>query len=251
MSKITLISRDFGKAASGYHKKAILQRTIASELAEKLVPHLSEGMRYADIGCGTGFLAEALDIPMMGVDIAPEMLEQAEALYESCYEADMNALPFEADSMDALLSSSTLQWANDIERTFNEWDRVTKPGGLIAFATFSYGTLRKLTEAFEMADEPHRILDFTMAEDFRDCLTQKGYEMVVYENKHHTQNHANFIAVLKSMKEIGAGLKPEKPRYLSKAALKKVEGYYRYLATQDDLLMSHWEVTTIIARKPA
>lgn len=101
--------------------------------------------RVADIGCGTGILADRVarevrpDV-VFGVDLADGMLAQA-ARRSSVVQwttAPAEQLPFEDGSLDAVVTTSAFHWFNQ-PAALREFHRVLTPGGVAAVATLSPG----------------------------------------------------------------------------------------------------------------
>ena len=94
------------------------------------------GALVADVGTGTGFLAEAaLDAGarVIGVDISDAMLAQVSArLAGKPFEArhgDTQALPLATGEADAVVANMVLHHAMDPQAVIHEMTRILKPGG--------------------------------------------------------------------------------------------------------------------------
>jgi ubiquinone/menaquinone biosynthesis C-methylase UbiE len=91
--------------------------------------------RALDVGTGAGALAIAL-APLVrsvvGVDIVPELLEEARRRAPEnveLVEADATALPYERGSFDLVCTSRTLHHVPRPELVIAEMNRVLRPGG--------------------------------------------------------------------------------------------------------------------------
>lgn len=100
------------------------------------------GERILDIGCGCGldsFIAAMLAGPegrVVGLDITREMLAWARSAQAaagvanlSFYEGSAEALPFEDESFDVVLSNGVLNLVPDKDIALREIARVLNPGG--------------------------------------------------------------------------------------------------------------------------
>jgi ubiquinone/menaquinone biosynthesis C-methylase UbiE len=106
---------------------------------------LGPGETVLEVGCGTGVLGRWLaqrtggENPIVGVDINPFFLREAEALVridrlESVIqfkEGSAEELPFSDNSFDVAFSSTVIQRVN-ADLLLKEIVRVTKPGGRVA-----------------------------------------------------------------------------------------------------------------------
>jgi ubiquinone/menaquinone biosynthesis C-methylase UbiE len=96
------------------------------------------GMLVADVGTGTGFLAEAaLDAGarVIGIDPSEGMLDQVRGRFAGRpFEAragEVDALPLGAGEVDAVLANMVLHHAPDPPAAIREMARVLKPGGTL------------------------------------------------------------------------------------------------------------------------
>ena len=135
----TWIAGDFGQIAKFYVDDAA---AFISRLG------LKPGTKLLDVACGTGNLAlpaARLGANVTGVDIAPNLVEQAraraagEGLTAQFDEGDAEALPYDDASFDAVVTMFGAMFAPRPEMVAAELKRVTKPGGLIAMANWTPG----------------------------------------------------------------------------------------------------------------
>lgn len=96
------------------------------------------GMVVADVGTGTGFLAElALDAgaTVIGIDNSEGMLDQVRTRFAGRpFEArvgDTAALPLRAGEVDAVLANMVLHHAEDPPAAIREMARALRPGGTL------------------------------------------------------------------------------------------------------------------------
>ncbi len=103
-----------------------------------LLGGLPAGSRVADVGCGPATMVRDLldrGYDVIGLDIAPKMIEDARrrfaseprARFEVC---PADTLPLPEGSMDAVLAMGLMEYLNDEESVLREIARVLRPGGL-------------------------------------------------------------------------------------------------------------------------
>lgn len=135
--RATWIAGDFGEIAKAYAPGAV-------EFVESL--NLQPGARVLDVACGTGNLAlpaARLGAVVTGVDIAPNLIEQArenakrEGLTAQFDEGDAENLPYADASFDAVITMFGAMFAPRPDLVAAELKRVTKPGGIIAMANWT------------------------------------------------------------------------------------------------------------------
>jgi SAM-dependent methyltransferase len=145
--------------------KELKQRIKAAWMAGdfgKLAPHIQQeaeafvgrlelkpGMKVLDVGCGTGnqsLPAARTGAMVTGVDIAPNLLEQAakraqeESLNIRFQEADVEALPFGDGEFDVVMSMFAAMFAPRPQVVAAELVRVCRRGGLVAMANWIPGS---------------------------------------------------------------------------------------------------------------
>jgi SAM-dependent methyltransferase len=159
----------------------------AAEFIERL--NLQPGMRVLDAACGTGNLA----VPaarkgaiVTGVDIAPNLLEQAraraaaEGLKIQFDEGDVENLPYPDASFDAVVSMFGAMFAPRPDVTAAELKRVCRPGGFIAMANwvpdrFVAEMFKANTKYVTPPDVPPPLLwgdEATLRERFREGISE-------------------------------------------------------------------------------
>jgi ubiquinone/menaquinone biosynthesis C-methylase UbiE len=103
-------------------------------------------MKVLDVACGTGntaLPAARRGAVVTGVDIAPNLLEQArenarrEGLQIQFDEGDAEALPYEDESFDAVVTMFGAMFAPRPELVASELKRVCRPRGFIAMANWT------------------------------------------------------------------------------------------------------------------
>jgi SAM-dependent methyltransferase len=135
----TWMAGDFGVIAS-YNVK--LGELFVSRIG------IQPGMKVLDVACGTGnttIPAARAGAAVTGVDIAPNLLEQARAraakdgLSIQFDEGDAESLPYPDAAFDVVLSMFGAMFAPRPEVTATELLRVCRPGGTIAMGNWTPG----------------------------------------------------------------------------------------------------------------
>jgi SAM-dependent methyltransferase len=133
----TWMAGDFGQIARYAEKSAL-------EFVDRL--NIVPGMRVLDVACGTGNTAIPVakkGAQVTGVDIAPNLLEQArarasaEGVSASFEEGDAEQLPFADGSFDLVISMFGAMFAPRPDKVAAELVRVCRPSGHIAMANWT------------------------------------------------------------------------------------------------------------------
>ena len=117
-------------------------------IAAKLVDAAGVGRddTVLDVACGTGNVALTASLRgahVTGIDITPAMIEEARkratvlGVEVDWQEGDAAALPFEDDTFDVTLSCLGHMFVPDADAAGSELVRVTRPGGRVAFTSWT------------------------------------------------------------------------------------------------------------------
>ena len=136
-TRATWMAGDFGKIARSYEPGA-------AEFINRL--NIQPDEQVLDVACGTGNLA----IPaarngaqVTGIDIAPNLVEQAQAwahtegLAIRFEEGNAEQMPYAAASFDTIVTMFGAMFAPRPDATAGELVRVCRPGGRIAMANWT------------------------------------------------------------------------------------------------------------------
>ncbi|MFN8445756.1 MAG: class I SAM-dependent methyltransferase [Caldilineaceae bacterium] len=136
-TKATWMAGDFGKIAKSYE-------VGASEFIARL--NFRPGERVLDVACGTGNLtipAARSGAKVTGIDIAPNLVEQAQAwahnegLAIRFEEGNVEQMPYSDGSFDAVVSMFGAMFAPRPEATATELMRVCRSGGRVVMANWT------------------------------------------------------------------------------------------------------------------
>jgi SAM-dependent methyltransferase len=140
--RATWIAGDFGEIAKSY---AIGAEEFVNGL-EFNEDDYKAAVTVLDVACGTGNLAlpaARRGAVVTGVDIAPNLIEQArenakrEGLDIKFDEGDVENLPYQDGSFNAVITMFGAMFAPRPEVTAAEITRVVRPGGVIAMANWT------------------------------------------------------------------------------------------------------------------
>ena len=140
------VSSEFSKYATHYNSYNVIQQKVADKLLSFVT---SEPKNILDLGCGSGTLAKKITWKyekLIAVDFAPRMLElhpkskNIETIYGNFNDENLFELLKEY-KFDYILSASSLQWANDMEKTFQQLQALEVPLALAVFTANTFKTL--------------------------------------------------------------------------------------------------------------
>jgi malonyl-CoA O-methyltransferase len=206
VDKIDLAAR-FGKAASHYDQYAQIQQLIGEYLLG-LLPQQNYEVAL-DLGCGTGFFLQKLQ-PLCGrlfaLDLSMGMLATAAG---KCPAAgllcgDAEQLPLSHGVVDLVFSSLALQWCESLPQALSEIHRVLRPGGRLAFATLSSGSLAELRRAWQQVDSLDHVNAFIQEDTLKSLCIEQEFTLEQWHCERHVLHYPSLRELLMGLKGIGA-----------------------------------------------
>jgi malonyl-CoA O-methyltransferase len=224
------IAKAFG-AASEYDRHARVQRMVARHLADRIAAlPLPANPRVLEIGCGTGFLTQALIERGLGgswlvTDIAPEMvgrcrtrLGKRPGLKFAVLDGESGTPPG-AGGFDLICSSLAMQWFADPAPALARFAGWLAPGGRAMLTTLAAGTFSEWRTAHLLAGEEPATPEYPDAAALQAMLPP-GSPPVRIER--YLERHADAVDFLKDLRAIGAHRPRDRRRPLGFAAMRKV-----------------------------
>lgn len=223
------VAHRFSKAAAKYNSIASIQRVIAEQALANL-PKALQG-EALDIGCGTGIHTQALvkkGATVTGVDIAKGMLAQARKMYSAPIFVQGSAvdLPFVDSAFSTVFSSMALQWVSDTHLVANEIARVLKRGGVAELAIMVAGSFNELRTARKVAQLPQADTFMPTTSHWLNGFKQSSLDLQRVITKDYIDSHSDIMALLHSVKGVGAGETGQKQPPLTRRDIKKLAMAY-------------------------
>ena len=190
--------KEFSKRAFSYNEYNIIQKKVAKRLLSKIKNHPK---KILDLGCGRGEIFKNIDWEIekfIGVDISSNMCSlhpkpKKGAILNFDFE-DEKLFPILKQHMpyDLVISSSSLQWARDIGKVFEEISKISKN---IAFSIFTDKTFKTI---YEISSIDSFLLS---SEEILDKLL--GYFEFEYEIKEYKLNFEDNLSKFRYIKRSG------------------------------------------------
>ncbi|MEE9551991.1 MAG: malonyl-ACP O-methyltransferase BioC [Gammaproteobacteria bacterium] len=258
----TKVAVSFDAAAAHYEQRAILQKTIAERLVERLELVNVNPTNIIDLGSVTGMAARMLaqkynHARILQLDISHQMLIQSRRLSPRFFSrhsfvcGDVEYLPVDSLTADLIFSSLTLQWCNDLDLAFVEAKRALRTNGLFIFATLGPDTLKELRESWAVVDDNIHVNSFFDMHDIGDALVRAGMEGVVMDVENIKLTYKDSLDLMRELKILGAhNVNINRHKALTgKGKLERViQEYEKY--RENDTLPVNYEVVYGQAWKP-
>ena len=209
------IAASFNRVAAHYETHAVLQKTVAKRLLERLQLIKVKPKLIIDLGSGTGFAARRLaklyrSAHLYQIDIALNMLLQAKAKSPRFFSkqhyicGDLEQLSVRDHSTDLIFSSLLLQWCSDLPQALVKIKQALRPQGLFLFTTLGQDTLRELRASWAKVDTATHINPFLDMHDIGDALVRAGFVEPVIDVEQITMLYDDGQAVMRELKNLGA-----------------------------------------------
>jgi malonyl-CoA O-methyltransferase len=234
----------FSRAADTYGQYNRIQREVARHLVSNYLP--SNLGTILDLGCGSGVLSAELQRAgvdydtLIGVDLSESMLsrhscDEKTELLQGNFNDPAFLHTLGERGVRTVLSSSSLQWATDLDLTFQSLSTL---GERAAFAIFTAGTFRTL----------HRYLGVTSP--IRDFGTVQGlleryYDVDRIERRLYRLDFQSQEELFRYIK--GSGVTGGSPT-LSVAVVRRLLREYPYRSLEFEVLFFAGSVRSSFSR---
>ncbi|KAG9233457.1 S-adenosyl-L-methionine-dependent methyltransferase [Amylocarpus encephaloides] len=243
-----------------------LKDEVAMRLAERLLDINRHFNHVLDLGANSCNIARALTLPspfpemnapalstrlsqLTAVDSSHALLHRDEDLP---FNREINltrrvldeetTLPFEDESFDAVLSSLSMHWINDLPSQLAQINRVLKQDAPFIAAMFGGDTLYELRTSLQLADQERRggvsthVSPLADVRDMGGLLQKAGFKMLTVDVDDIIVDYPDTFALMQDLQQMGesnAVLSREKGP-IQRDVLLANEGIYRELHGNED-----------------
>jgi malonyl-ACP O-methyltransferase BioC len=239
------INQAFGNASEDYAKNANLQRTTTTELVKRIAKFpISSAPRVLEIGCGTGFLTQALHSIYPGAnwtitDISLDMLASCQRTIGNAANMRFQQMDGEFPTVDGgfdlICANMTFQWFEDLPGSIANLVDLLSPGGVLAYTTLCHGSLFEWQEAHRgcgfIPGTPEYPLVKVLKSYWPDTHGEGAVDAAGIEQK-----YPNSFAFARAIKGIGAETPAVGHHPLNAGSMRRV---LRSLDQQDNVTMTY------------
>jgi SAM-dependent methyltransferase len=254
--------RRLDRAAPRY--AGFLKARAAEDLVERLEIVKRDFPLAVDLGARDGSFARTLAHSdaaakiglLIETDLAPAMLAGRAGLRVV---ADEERLPFAPASLDLVVSSLALHWANDLVGALIQIRQALKPDGLFLGAILGGATLTELRQALTSAElelrggAGPRVSPFADAIDAAGLLQRAGFALPVADVDRVTVRYDHALALmadLRAMGETSVLIEADAPPLTRAIVARAGEIYAERFADPDGRIVATFEILTLTGWAP-
>ena len=244
-----LIAQRFAKAGQSYIEQAVVQKQISAQLFEYLKMYCPQSLpSVLEIGCGSGnlthlfhsyFQVDQLFLNDLYADV-DQHFSTIENIAWLIGDIEQLHLP---QSLDAVISSSALQWMTDLPTLLHRIHDALKPNAYFGFSTFGSDNL---TEIKQLTGQG---LNYISLEFLKRQLEQQNFEVLLIEQEVKQIYFDHPKSVLQHLKATGVTATAKSHRWTKQSLQQFYSDYQQFYDEQGFRLTYH--PIYVIARRIA
>ena len=244
-----LVAQRFAKAGQSYIEQAVVQKQISAQLFEYLKMYCPQSLpSVLEIGCGSGnlthlfhsyFQVDQLFLNDLYADV-DQHFSTIENIAWLIGDIEQLHLP---QSLDAVISSSALQWMTDLPTLLHRIHDALKPNAYFGFSTFGSDNL---TEIKQLTGQG---LNYISLEFLKRQLEQQNFEVLFIEQEVKQIYFDHPKSVLQHLKATGVTSTAQSHRWTKQSLQQFYLDYQQFYGEQGFSLTYH--PIYVIARRIA
>ncbi|XP_046848240.1 arginine-hydroxylase NDUFAF5, mitochondrial-like [Xenia sp. Carnegie-2017] len=243
---------------------------LKDEAARRLVDRLSDVSRkfplVLDLGCNKGHVAKFLTsshvTSLVQCDMSEEMLKRSFTNTDISTKKlviDEEFLPFWEGTFDAILSSLSLHWVNDLPGVFRQVNAALKDDGMFLMGLLGGETLFELRCSLQLAEievlggfGPH-ISPFTQMTDIGDIASRAGFSLITVDYDEIIVNYPSIYELMDDLRGMGESNASWSRKHVLRYKTTEVASrIYREMYGGDDgNIPATFQILFLIAWKPS
>ena len=243
-----LVAQRFAKAGKSYVEHAVVQKQISAQLFEYLKVYCPQNLASVlEIGCGSGnlthlfqthFQFEQLFLNDLYADVE-QHFSTIENIAWLIGDIEQLTLP---QSLDAVISSSALQWMTDLPTLLHRIHDALKPNAYFGFSTFGSDNL---TEIKQLTGQG---LNYISLEFLKRQLEQQNFEVLFIEQEVKQIYFDHPKSVLQHLKATGVTATAKSHRW-TKQSLQQFYSDYQQFYDEQGFRLTYHPIYVIARRK--
>ena len=244
-----LVAQRFAKAGQSYVEHAVVQKQISVQLFEYLKVYCPQNLASVlEIGCGSGNLTHLLQSHFQVEQLyLNDLYDDVEQHFSSVNKVNWLIGDIEQlnlpQSLDAVISSSALQWMTDLPTLLHRIHDALKPNAYFGFSTFGSDNL---TEIKQLTGQGLNYIDL---QSLKRQLEQQGFEILLIQQDHKQVYFDHPKSVLQHLKATGVTATAKLHRWTKQSLQQFYSDYQQFYDEQGFRLTYH--PIYVIARRIA
>lgn len=244
-----LVAQRFAKAGQSYVEHAVVQKQISAQLFEYLKMYCPQSLNSVlEIGCGSGNLTHLFEsyfqvgqlfLNDLYADVDQHFLNLKHVNW-LIGDIEQLTLP---PSLDAVISSSALQWMIDLPTLLQQIHVALKPNAYFGFSSFGPDNLTEIKQLTEQG------LNYVGLESLKRQLEQQGFEILLIQQDHKQVYFDHPKSVLQHLKATGVTATAQSHRWTKQSLQQFYLDYQQFYDMQGFRLTYH--PIYVIARRAA
>ncbi|ENU34732.1 malonyl-ACP O-methyltransferase BioC [Acinetobacter parvus] len=244
-----LVAQRFAKAGQSYIEQAVVQKQISAQLFEYLKAYCPKTFdSVLEIGCGSGNLTHLFQThfqfdQLFLNDLYKDVDQHFSTIKNIAWligDIEQLTLP---QSLDAVISSSALQWMTDLPKLLHRIHDALKPNAYFGFSTFGSDNL---TEIKQLTGQG---LNYISLEFLKRQLEQQNFEILLIQQDHKQVYFDHPKSVLQHLKATGVTATAKSHRWTKQSLQHFYSDYQQFHVEQGFRLTYH--PIYVIARRIA
>ena len=244
-----LVAQRFAKAGQSYVEHAVVQKQISAQLFEYLKVYCPQNLASVlEIGCGSGNLTHLFQThfqfeQLFLNDLYADVEQHFSTIQNIAWligDIEQLTLP---QSLDAVISSSALQWMTDLPTLLHRIHDALKPKGYLGFSTFGENNLIEIKKLTGQG------LNYVGLESLKRQLEQQGFEILLIQQDHQQVYFDHPKSVLQHLKATGVTATAKSHRWTKQSLQQFYSDYQQFYGEQGFSLTYH--PIYVIARRIA
>ena len=244
-----LVAQRFAKAGQSYVEHAVVQKQISAQLFKYLKVYCPQNLASVlEIGCGSGNLTHLFhsyfQVDQLFLNDLYEDVDQHFSTIENIawLIGDIEQLELPSE-LDAVISSSALQWMTDLPALLQRIHDALKPNAYFGFSTFGSDNL---TEIKQLTGQG---LNYISLEFLKRQLEQQNFEVLFIEQEVKQIYFDHPKSVLQHLKATGVTATAKSHRWTKQSLQQFYLDYQQFYGEQGFSLTYH--PIYVIARRIA
>jgi malonyl-CoA O-methyltransferase len=244
-----LVAQRFAKAGQSYVEHAVVQKQISVQLFEYLKQYCPQSLpSVLEIGCGSGnlthlfesyFQVDQLCLNDLYADVDQHFLNFKHVNW-LIGDIEQLELPLE---LDAVVSSSALQWMTDLPALLQRIHDALKPKGYLGFSTFGENNLIEIKQLTGQG------LNYYSLEALQQQLQENGFEILLIQQAYKQAYFDHPKSVLQHLKATGVTATAQSHRW-TKQSLQQFYSDYQQFHDEQGFRLTYHPIY-VIARRTA